>query len=97
VLSARTCMPHLDKVAGKPDVAQTRVRLATEAPGTSNLRLLNISERHVWPGAVTWSAVSGRSLTRPVLVTVVIAWQGRLRVIVLASIDLAHQLGPSAR
>ena len=42
---ARTCMPHLDKVAGKPDVAQTRVRLATEAPGTSKLRLFNISER----------------------------------------------------
>jgi hypothetical protein len=34
---------------------------------------------------------------KAVLVTVVIAWQGRLRVIVLVSIDLAHQLGPSAR
>ena len=34
VLPGRTCMPHLDKVAGKPDVAQTRVRLAAE--GTSH-------------------------------------------------------------
>ena len=30
MLPARTCMPHFDKVAGKPDVAQTRVRLAAE-------------------------------------------------------------------
>jgi hypothetical protein len=37
------------------------------AAGTGNLSLLNISERHVWRDAVTWSAVSGKS-PRPVLV-----------------------------
>jgi hypothetical protein len=30
MLPARTCMPHFDKVAGKPDAAQTRVSLAAE-------------------------------------------------------------------
>jgi hypothetical protein len=48
-------MPHLDKVAGKPDVLRRASDWQPRAPGTSNLSLLNISARHVWraqsPGA----------------------------------------------
>jgi hypothetical protein len=41
---------HLDKVAGKPDVLRRASDWLPRAPGTGNLRLLNIFERHVCGG-----------------------------------------------